>query len=139
VLDAAFTNLTAAALHHPSSLPFRMLPVVRDLLVSRLAEKWNSLERIGGVSHPILVMHGRRDRMMPFFIGHKLYETARLGRLRDAPDLLEDLWFSEFPHAGHNDVYSFPQWAHDLDAFTTAMERRGGGPAADHPEECVSA
>jgi fermentation-respiration switch protein FrsA (DUF1100 family) len=131
ILDAPFTNLTAAALHHPSALPFRLLPFVRNYLVRSMKNGFPSIDLIGRLTRPLLVLHGRNDRMIPFHLGQALYQAAKLSRLHSAPHLLEDLWFSDFATAGHNDVYAFPQWVRDVSAFMTAMER-----PAHTPPQC---
>jgi abhydrolase domain-containing protein 12 len=126
ILDAAFTNLSMAALHHPSALPFRLLPFVKHALLHSMHERFPSLEYIQRVDQPILILHGRRDRMIPFFLGQELYHAAQLARVRRQPELLEDLWFSEFGEAGHNDVYAHGQWTNDLHAFMETMDGGGG-------------
>jgi len=120
ILDAAFTNLSMAALHHPSALPFQ------HALLHSMHERFPSLEYIQRVDQPILILHGRRDRMIPLFLGQELYHAAQLARIRRRPELLEDLWFSEFGEAGHNDVYAHGQWTNDLHAFMATMDGGGG-------------
>ncbi|GAB5033545.1 monoacylglycerol lipase abhd12 [Nannochloropsis oceanica] len=122
ILDAPFTNLSMAALHHPSALPFRLLPFVKNALLHSMHERFPSLDYIQKLNEPILILHGRRDRMIPFFLGQELYHAAQLARVRRRPDLLEDLWFSEFQEAGHNDVYAHGQWTNDVAAFMSTME-----------------
>lgn len=133
ILDAAFTNLSMAALHHPSALPFRLLPFVKHALLHNMHERFPSLEYIQSVNQPILILHGRRDRVIPFFLGQELYHAAQLARVRRQPELLEDLWFSEFGEAGHNDVYAHGQWTNDLHAFMATMD--GGGQREGGREE----
>jgi hypothetical protein len=50
LLDSPFSNLTVAALHHPSALPFRIIPVVRDVLLASLREKFSTLDFITQVA-----------------------------------------------------------------------------------------
>lgn len=64
--------------------------------------------------------------MIPLFLGQELYHAAQLARIRRRPELLEDLWFSEFGEAGHNDVYAHGQWTNDLHAFMATMDGGGG-------------
>lgn len=108
---------------------------------------------------PVLILHGRRDRLIPFQLGMELYQAARLSRcvgvvllvlvrvrcvfnrgcpnnqfstnhpcqkstyrIRHAPHLLEDVWFSEVPEGAHSDLYAHAQWTHDVHSFMAAME-----------------
>ena len=40
-------------------------------------DKFNTLEKLDGISCPILVIHGRDDRVVKFWHGEKLYESAK--------------------------------------------------------------
>lgn len=125
VLDAPFTNLSTAALYHPSALPFRLLPFIKNLLLNALKEKYPSVDLIQTVTCPLFVLHGKRDGMIPFHVGQALYQAGRLARLdMGRPDLLEDMWFGDFPEAGHNDIYAQPSWVSKMTLFMTTMERR---------------
>jgi pimeloyl-ACP methyl ester carboxylesterase len=83
----------------------------------------------------MLIMHGQRDAMIPFKVGLELYQAAKLARLRSSPELLEELWFSDFPKAGHHDVFAHPQWLHDVAAFMRSAETEGEG-EGPQPEGC---
>lgn len=135
ILDAPFTNLTSAALHHPSALPFRILPFIRSALASSIKDAFPSMRLIGDVTAPLLVLHGRNDRMIPFHLGEELYQRAKMERLMKTPHLLEDLWFAEFPTAGHNDIYAYPQWVKEVAAFMQAMEISRPVPAEEAAAE----
>lgn len=56
-------------------------------------DKFESLSKIGNVNCPVLVIHGRKDRIIPFWHGEKLFDEA------PAPKF--SLWIDE---AGHNDL-----------------------------------
>lgn len=43
-------------------------------------ERYPSLDRIARVPCPLLILHGRRDRLIPFQLGMELYQAARLSR-----------------------------------------------------------
>lgn len=126
ILDAPFTNLTMAALHHPSALPFRILPFVKQALLHSMHEKYPSIDLITNITQPILIIHGRKDRMIPFHLGQELYQAARLARVRTQPALLEDVWFSEVGEGTHHNNYAHPQWTYDLTSFMRTMDGQGG-------------
>lgn len=56
--------------------------------------KLDSQAKIAAIDLPLLMFHGRRDRVVPFHLGQKLFEAAN-----------EPKQFIEIPKAGHNDVY----------------------------------
>ncbi len=99
ILEAPFTSVAAAAQRHYPYVPAVLL--VRD--------RFDSLSRIERVAAPLLVLHGERDRIVPFRHGRKLYEAAV------AP---KESWFSA--EAGHEDLPRFG----GLDAAISFIERR---------------
>jgi hypothetical protein len=56
-------------------------------------DKYNNLKKIKNINCPILIIHGRKDRVVPFWQGKKIYESA------NAPK--EYLWIDG---VGHNDI-----------------------------------
>jgi fermentation-respiration switch protein FrsA (DUF1100 family) len=65
------------------------LPLMEYLPKSR----FDSLAKIARVRAPILVVHGRRDEVVPFSMGQRLFAAAP-----------EPKWFYAVEGAGHNDV-----------------------------------
>jgi fermentation-respiration switch protein FrsA (DUF1100 family) len=61
-----------------------------------IKDKFASIEKIGKVRHPLLVIHGHRDRVTPIRFGRMLYERANQPKTA--------LWL---PDAGHNDLGQF--------------------------------
>ena len=59
-----------------------------------LPSHYNNLERLGRVSVPKLIIHGRDDEIVPFSMGEELYDTAQ-----------EPKYFFPIKGAGHNDTY----------------------------------
>ena len=58
-------------------------------------DKFTSLKKIKKVNCPILIIHGRRDRTIPFWHGEKLFAGASEPKF--------SLWLDE---ADHNDIFS---------------------------------
>src|SRR5262249_2519814 len=89
ILRSTFSTLADVARHHYSFLPINMLMV----------ERYASIEQIPKVTCPILMLHGRRDTIVPYALGRKLFEAAPPnaadGTAREFVDL---------PHADHNDM-----------------------------------
>ena len=57
-------------------------------------DRFNSFEKIKDVRCPVLVIHGRRDEVIPFWHGEKLF--------REAQEPKRSLWVN---NAGHNDLF----------------------------------
>jgi fermentation-respiration switch protein FrsA (DUF1100 family) len=83
VLQAPYTSIVEVAAAAYPFLPVRFL----------LKDSYRSDERIGGVSAPVLVIHGERDRVVPIEYGERLYALIR------APKK-----FVRFPEGGHVDL-----------------------------------
>ncbi|MCZ7647625.1 MAG: alpha/beta hydrolase [Planctomycetota bacterium] len=102
ILLAPFTSLSDAAASLYWFVPVRLL----------LRERYPSLERIGRVDCPLLVVHGRRDRVVPFEQGRRLFEAAP----EQSTGGVEKV-FVEIPDAGHNDLRAWPEYEKALDRF----------------------
>jgi fermentation-respiration switch protein FrsA (DUF1100 family) len=90
ILEAPFTSAADVAF---SAYPF--LPV--SLLMK---DQFRSNERIGKVKAPLLIMHGARDRVVPFRLGERLYGLAN-----------EPKQFVRFSDGGHEDLDRFDHLA----------------------------
>ncbi len=66
VLRSPFTSLTDVGRRHYPLLPVGLL----------LRDRYPSLERIGGVAAPVLVVAGERDRLVPVEQSRRLYAAA---------------------------------------------------------------
>ena len=66
VLESPFTSIAdAAKIYYP------YLPI--DLLIK---DRYDSLKKIKNINVPILVMHGKKDNVVPFKMGKKLFDNA---------------------------------------------------------------
>jgi fermentation-respiration switch protein FrsA (DUF1100 family) len=84
ILESTFTSaVDVASVHYP-------------FLFSRylLRTKMNSADKISKIKMPLLMMHGNKDKIVPFFLGKKLYAAAN-----------EPKEFYEIQGADHNDTY----------------------------------
>jgi fermentation-respiration switch protein FrsA (DUF1100 family) len=84
ILQSAFTSLRDVARRHYPFIPRFLIP-----------DAYPTIERIGSVGAPVLVVHGDRDAVVPLSHGQKLFDAAR------QPKRLE-----VFPGLGHNDLLS---------------------------------
>jgi fermentation-respiration switch protein FrsA (DUF1100 family) len=86
VLEAPFTSAVDAGAQHYPWAPVRWL----------MKDRFDSKAKIADIRAPVLIVHGGRDRVVPFSHGEALYAAAV------APK--ESLWI---PDAGHNDLDAY--------------------------------
>ncbi|MFV1965573.1 MAG: alpha/beta hydrolase [Pirellulaceae bacterium] len=89
ILRSTFSSLVDAAAYHFPWAPVRWM----------LVDRYPSIDRIPQVTCPILQIHGRRDRIVPFTMASRLFGAA--------PDVAANglrKRFVELPDAGHNDI-----------------------------------
>ena len=91
LLRSTFSSLTDTATYHYPWLPVRLL----------LVDRYPSAKRIGAVTCPLLLVHGRRDTIVPIEIGRKLFEAAP-----QKSSIGIEKRFVELPTTDHNDVLS---------------------------------
>ncbi|WP_437229847.1 alpha/beta hydrolase [Planctomicrobium sp. SH661] len=89
ILRATFTSLTDAA-----KFLYPWLPV-RTFLIDR----YDSLKRIGEITCPVLVIHGKQDTIVPYSQGEKLFAAAPATSSHGI-----EKTFLSLPGSGHNDL-----------------------------------
>jgi len=83
ILEAPFTSTADVAFSAYPFIPVRLL----------MKDQFRSDDRIGKVKAPVLVMHGARDRVVPFRMGEQLFALAN-----------EPKQFVRFADGGHEDL-----------------------------------
>ena len=66
ILESPFTSMIEMGKVYYPYLPVRLL----------LKDKFDSQSKIKSINSPILVMHGRKDKIVPFYMGKKIYDLA---------------------------------------------------------------
>ena len=66
ILESPFTSIENSAKIYYPYLPVSFL----------LKDRYDSISKIKNINSPILIMHGRKDDIVPFFMGKKLFEKA---------------------------------------------------------------
>jgi uncharacterized protein len=66
ILESPFTSMIDAAKEKYPYLPVKFL----------LKDKYESDKKIRNIKSPILIMHGKVDKLVPFYMGKKLYDLA---------------------------------------------------------------
>lgn len=96
ILDAPPVSLQTAALTHPVLLGFRAFGLT-PLFKSVIRESLDSTRAVARLRCPLLVMHGRKDSMIPAWQGKFLADTAKAGGNKRVT-------YREFGNVGHVDV-----------------------------------
>ncbi len=66
ILESPFTSMIDAGKNVYPFLPVKLL----------LKDKYESIKKIKDINIPILIMHGKNDKIVPFSMGQKMYELA---------------------------------------------------------------
>ena len=66
ILESPFTSMVAAAKSKYPIFPINLL----------LKDKYESDKKINNIKSPILIMHGEVDKIVPFWMGKKMFELA---------------------------------------------------------------
>ena len=66
ILESPYTSMVKAAKLYYPYLPVKLL----------LKDKYDSEKKIKDIKTPILIMHGKKDRIVPFSMGKRLFEIA---------------------------------------------------------------
>ncbi len=67
ILESPFTSMEEIAKIYYPYIPVRLL----------LKDKYKTNEKISNVNSPILVMHGKKDQIVPFDMGKKIFNLAK--------------------------------------------------------------
>lgn len=95
VLEAPFTSAVDVAAKAYPFLPARWL----------MHDRFLSIEHIGAVTSPVLIVHGEQDNLIPVSFGQRLFEAAN-----------EPKALMVVPDAGHNDL-DRPETRARIEAF----------------------
>ena len=66
ILESPFTSIADAAKIYYPYLPVNLL----------LKDRYDTIKKIKNIKIPVLIMHGKKDNIVPFFMGEKLYQMA---------------------------------------------------------------
>jgi fermentation-respiration switch protein FrsA (DUF1100 family) len=89
VLEAPFTSIVDVG-----KLMWKYFPL--DLI---MADQYRTVDRIGAVKAPLLIVHGARDSIIPLDQARHVFHAAS-----------EPKTFAMVPHAGHNDLFDRGAW-----------------------------
>ncbi len=86
VLEAPFTSVREMGGHH--------YPLFKPPARFNKIEAYDSLEKAAEITSPLMVMHGRLDRIAPFEMGRKIFERSTVAKT-----------FIELPNSDHEDGF----------------------------------
>ena len=66
ILESPFTSMTELAKKYYPYLPVNLI----------LKDKFDSIKKINLIESPILIMHGKQDKIVPFNMGLKIYNSS---------------------------------------------------------------
>lgn len=89
ILCSTFSSMVDTASHHYPWLPVRTI----------LKDRYPSVTRIRDVTVPLLMLHGKLDRIVPYPLGRQLFAAAPDKSLSGLAKTFVDL-----PRADHNDI-----------------------------------
>lgn len=112
MLDAPYTSLVDVAEEVYPYLPARLL----------MTDRYETMDYIGQVTAPLLVMQGENDEVVPIAMGRAVFAAAN-----------EPKTLRTFPGAGHSDHWNFGSYEAAyawLDAWRARRNGQGASPAA---------
>jgi uncharacterized protein len=93
VLDAPYAAAVDVAAGIYPWLPVRLL----------MKDQFRSIDHIGDITAPLLILHGTRDAVIPFVQGQKLFAAANMPKQ-----------FAELTGAGHQALFDPATWAREV-------------------------
>ena len=76
ILESPFTSMVEAGKHYYFYLPVSLL----------LKDRYETNKKLKNINSPILVMHGKKDKIVPFHMGKQVYENANEPKFSYFPD-----------------------------------------------------
>ena len=76
ILEAPFTSMIDIGKKYYPIFPVKLL----------LKDKYVSKNKIKNVKSPVLVLHGKEDKIVPFYMGKKIYDLANQPKFKYFPD-----------------------------------------------------
>ena len=76
ILESPFTSMVEAGKFYYPYLPVSLL----------LKDRYETIKKLENINSPILVMHGKKDKIVPFHMGKKVFEKASEPKFSYFPD-----------------------------------------------------
>lgn len=125
VLEAPFTSLGETVKWHPMALPFRHFPLFEwffvEPIVSNNLTNFDSISLLNRIDSPLLILHAMDDHIVPFHLGHKLYEQS----LKDQPKnciKAQMIAFNGKYGYGHKNIFKDPELPKIIENYIKSTE-----------------
>ena len=76
ILESPFTSMVDAGKFYYPYLPVSLL----------LKDRYETVKKLKNINSPILVMHGKKDKIVPFHMGKKVFDKAKEPKFSYFPD-----------------------------------------------------
>ena len=76
ILESPFTSMVEAGKFYYPYLPVSLL----------LKDRYETIKKLENINSPILVMHGKKDKIVPFHMGKQVFEKANKPKFSYFPD-----------------------------------------------------
>ncbi|KFM81875.1 Monoacylglycerol lipase ABHD12, partial [Stegodyphus mimosarum] len=126
ILEAPFTRIIDAARHHPLSIFHRYMPFFETLIAEPIGDKdtaFDSINRIGNVKCPILILHAEDDGFVPFDQGKELYERA-LATRKISDHITKFVGFDRKLDLGHKHIFQNPDLPIIIKEFIDSVQQK---------------
>lgn len=124
ILESPFNNISDAAANHPFGIPYKFLPWFESIFVDSLGHQgiyFNSEESIASVTNHITILHAKDDRIVPFKLGEKLYESAKSSRTSKTKGI-DFISFEEERGFGHRHIHAAEELTEIIQKFITKCD-----------------
>lgn len=116
ILDAPFTDIVETASYHPFGIPYwPVMTLFHYFVLEAFQERFESSSRLQDISCPMLILHGHKDIIIPFHLGHKVYEIAI--QTKKLFPSMGDVDFVDCGNTTHKNNYASPNIDQALDKF----------------------
>lgn len=121
VLESPFNTLKDVVREHPFATPFKIFPhfdyFFVDPMVNSRDTNLDSESRIGDVTCPLIIMHALDDVIIPYHLGHRLYERAVERRPKGLKPDVQMITFNADLKYGHKNIFKDPGLPEIISSF----------------------
>lgn len=110
VLESPFNNMRDELRGHPFAQVFKFLPWFESCFVWPLYQnglKFDTDENASKILAPVVILHAEDDRIVPFYLGERLYHTLQSRRSKDSLGVNFVRYAAEHGY-GHKYIYKDP-------------------------------
>ncbi len=125
VLEAPFTSIREAIKWHPFAFFYRHLPLFEWFFVEPIVENeltnFDSISLLNKIDSPLLILHAMDDTIIPFHLGHKLYEHSLELQPKYCRKAQMIAFNGEYGY-GHKNIYKDPELPKIIDNYIKSTE-----------------